>query len=75
MPFFEKVTRGKNVPRERLTEVAEHYDHFGGAGLINQRNRELIAALMPNCWSMVAGCRSIGATAMGIRCFPMRFAK
>jgi len=55
MPFFEKVTRGKNVPRERLTEVAEHYDHFGGAGLINQRNRELIAALSAEL--LEHGCR------------------
>ena len=45
MPFLENVTRGKNVPRERLTEVAEHYYHFGGASPINQQNRELIAAL------------------------------
>ena len=30
MPFLENVTRGRNVPRERLLEVAEHYDHFGG---------------------------------------------
>ena len=45
MPFLENVTRGKNVPRERLAEVAEHYYHFGGASPINQQNRELIAAL------------------------------
>lgn len=45
MPFLENVTRGKNVPRERLLEVAEHYYHFGGVSPINQQNRELIAAL------------------------------
>lgn len=45
MPFLENVTRGKNVPRERLAEVAEHYYHFGGASPINQQNRELIGAL------------------------------
>lgn len=45
IPFLEKVTHGKHVPRERLLEVAEHYYHFGGASPINQHNRELIAAL------------------------------
>ena len=30
MPFLENVTRGRNMPRERLLGVAEHYDHFGG---------------------------------------------
>jgi ferrochelatase len=45
MPFLENVTRGKNVSRERLLVVAEHYDHFGGASPINQQNRELMAAL------------------------------
>ena len=30
MPFLENVLRGKNVPRERMLEVAEHYRHFDG---------------------------------------------
>jgi protoheme ferro-lyase len=25
IPFLENVTRGRNIPRERLLEVAEHY--------------------------------------------------
>jgi ferrochelatase len=45
MPFLENVTRGRNVPRERLEEVAEHYAHFGGVSPINAQNRALIAAL------------------------------
>ena len=45
MPFLENVLRGKNVPRERMLEVAEHYQHFGGISPINQQCRELIAAL------------------------------
>lgn len=45
MPFLENVTRGRNVPRERLDEVAEHYRHFGGVSPINAQNRALIAAL------------------------------
>jgi protoporphyrin/coproporphyrin ferrochelatase len=45
MPFLENVTRGRNIPRERLEEVAEHYHHFGGVSPINMQNRALIAAL------------------------------
>jgi protoporphyrin/coproporphyrin ferrochelatase len=45
MPFLENVLRGKNVPRERMLEVAEHYYHFDGRSPINDQNRQLIAAL------------------------------
>lgn len=45
MPFLENVVRGRNVPRARLEEVAEHYRHFGGVSPINAQNRALIAAL------------------------------
>ena len=45
MPFLENVLRGKPVPRERMLEVAEHYQHFGGVSPINDQNRRLIAAL------------------------------
>jgi ferrochelatase len=45
MPFLENVTRGRGIPRERLLEVAEHYQHFGGISPINSQCRELIAAL------------------------------
>jgi protoporphyrin/coproporphyrin ferrochelatase len=45
IPFLENVLRGRNVPRERLLEVAEHYYHFDGRSPINDQNRELIAAL------------------------------
>ncbi|MFZ1132924.1 MAG: ferrochelatase [Terriglobales bacterium] len=45
MPFLENVLRGKNVPRERMMEVAEHYYQFGGKSPINEQNRRLIAAL------------------------------
>ncbi|QDU93357.1 ferrochelatase [Lignipirellula cremea] len=46
MPFLENVLRGRNVPRERMLEVAEHYQHFGGVSPINAQNRALIAALV-----------------------------
>jgi ferrochelatase len=45
MPFLRNVTRGRGVPEERLTEVAEHYYHFGGVSPINQQCRDLLAAV------------------------------
>ena len=45
MPFLENVLRGRNVPRERMLEVAGHYAHFGGRSPINDYCRALIAAL------------------------------
>ncbi len=45
LPFLENVTRGRNIPGERLLAVAEHYHHFGGKSPINDQNRALIAAL------------------------------
>lgn len=45
MPFLENVLRGKNVPHERMLEVAEHYQQFGGISPINEQNRRLIAAI------------------------------
>lgn len=47
MPFLENVLRGRNVPRERMLAVAEHYHHFGGVSPINAQVRVLIAALEP----------------------------
>jgi len=47
MPFLENVTRGRGVPRERLLDVAHHYELFGGVSPINEQNRALIDALEP----------------------------
>src|SRR4051795_4983908 len=47
IPFLENVLRGRNVPRERMLEVAEHYYHFDGVSPINGQVRELVAALRP----------------------------
>lgn len=47
LPFLENVTRGRNVPRERLEVVAEHYYQFDGVSPINQQCRDLLAKLEP----------------------------
>ena len=45
IPFLENVLRARNVPRDRMLTVAEHYRHFGGKSPINQQMRELMDAL------------------------------
>ena len=45
VPYLERVTRGRAIPRERLVEVGAHYAHFGGVSPINAENRALVAAL------------------------------
>ncbi len=46
LPFLENVTRGRNIPRERLLEVAEHYQHFGGVSPLNGEIRGLLGKLI-----------------------------
>jgi len=45
MPFLETVLRGKNIPHERMLEVADHYALFDGVSPINSQTRALIVAL------------------------------
>ncbi len=45
LPFLDNVLRGRRVPEARRLEVAEYYYQFNGVSPINQRNREIIAAL------------------------------
>jgi ferrochelatase len=45
VPFLQNVTRGRNIPPERLAVVGRHYERFGGVSPINAENRALIAAL------------------------------
>ena len=45
VPFLQNVTRGRNIPPERLSEVAEHYLRFGGISPINEQCRNLIDKL------------------------------
>lgn len=45
VPFLQNVTRGRNIPTERLELVGQHYFHRGGISPINEQCRALIAAL------------------------------
>ncbi|HWA98288.1 MAG TPA: ferrochelatase [Pirellulales bacterium] len=45
LPFLENVLRGRNVPRARMLEVAEHYYRLGGVSPLNGQVRAMIAAL------------------------------
>ena len=45
IPFLENVLRGRNVPQQRMLEVAEHYYRFSGVSPLNEQNRALIDAL------------------------------
>lgn len=45
MPFLETVLNGKNIPHERMLEVADHYALFDGVSPINSQTRALIVAL------------------------------
>jgi len=47
MPFLERVTHGRGVPRDRLEAVSHHYQALGGVSPINAQNRALLAALRP----------------------------
>jgi ferrochelatase len=43
MPFLRLVVRGRNVPRERLEEVAHHYEEIGGSPYNELTFRQMVA--------------------------------
>ena len=45
IPFLRNVTMGRNIPDERLEEVAVHYREAGGVSPINEQNLALKAAI------------------------------
>lgn len=47
VPFLERVTAGRGIPRERLEAVGEHYHLFGGVSPINAQNLGLIELIKP----------------------------
>ena len=75
MPFLENVLRGKNVPRERMLEVSEHYQHFGGKSPINDQNLALIEAIKADLAANGIDLPVIGETETGIRCSPTHSSK
>ena len=46
LPFLENVTCGRNIPGERLLEVAEHYYLFGGVSPLSGEIRGLLGKLV-----------------------------
>jgi ferrochelatase len=46
LPFLENVTRGRDIPRERLLQVAEHYNYFGGVSPLNGEIRIFLGKLL-----------------------------
>ena len=81
-PFLENVTRGRGVPPERLDEVEQHYQHFGGVSPINALNRGAIEAVRAEFlaegidlpvyfgnrnWHPMAGDAVAGMAADGVR--------
>ena len=70
---WKTCSRGKNVPRERLLEVAEHYELFGGVSPINAAEPGAAwPRWSPSSTPTARRCRSTGAIATGIRCWPTR---
>jgi ferrochelatase len=39
-PFLANVLRGRRIPPERIEEVAQHYDHFGGVSPLTKYTME-----------------------------------
>ncbi len=44
-PFLAQVAAGVGIPESRLSEVAEHYEHFDGVSPLNEQNRQLARKL------------------------------
>jgi protoporphyrin/coproporphyrin ferrochelatase len=65
MPFLENVVRGRNIPKERLEEVAHHYYDIGGKSPYNELTYKQADALeqrLRDCYgvqvSVYAGMRN-----------------
>ena len=58
LPFLENVTRGRNVPPDRLAEVAANYQERGGVSPLNAQMRELVAGLQAHFGNLGLGDRT-----------------
>ena len=45
LPFMRNATAGRGIPDERLIEVSQHYELFGGRSPINELNAALMEAV------------------------------
>jgi len=45
LPFLERVTAGRNIPPERLADVAHHYELVGGRSPYNEQTLDLARRL------------------------------
>ena len=73
MPFLENVLCGKNVPRERMVEVAEHTAAGGARSTTKTGNSSQL--LRRNCLSTGLACPSMWGTVIGIPCSPTHCAR
>ena len=74
MPFLERVTAGRGVPRERLEAVSHDYLALGGVSPINDQNRALLAASARSSTGVTSPSRWRGATGTRCRSSPTRCA-
>lgn len=51
LPFLRNVLRGRDVPEQRMLEVAEQYQLFGGVSPLNAHNRALVSAVSADLWA------------------------
>ena len=40
-PFLERITEGKNIPSNRLEEIAQRYETVGGVSPLNTNMRDI----------------------------------
>ena len=58
LPFLQNVTRGRNVPPERLVAVARNYEAVGGVSPLNGQMRRLVDGLRTHFGNLCLDNRS-----------------
>ena len=54
VPFLERVTAGRGIPRERLVEVGQHYFTLGGVSPIDVYKRQITSTSGPRAAATAA---------------------
>ena len=75
MPYLERVTAGRGIPKERLVEVSHHYMALGGVSPINDQNRALLAKLKSTFQIVASTSRFTGVIETVSRILQMLCAK